>query len=157
MGSSLIKKIKHYDTLITTVLVILVSIVLVAFVYRKMYRLTEKNAWNRISATAEDVGSNFSETLQYQSLYLSDYAQIIIDNNIESPGELEAFAGKFFLSSGVFEVYLLLPDNRVIGEQGKLVFTERMDTFGRISKMGEHFSHFKQSDTMASSFYINHY
>lgn len=157
MGSSLIKKIKHYDTLITTVLVILVSIVLVAFVYRKMYRLTEKNAWNRISATAEDVGSNFSETLQYQSLYLSDYAQIIIDNNIESPGELEAFAGKFFLSSGVFEVYLLLPDNRVIGEQGKLVFTERMDTFGRISKMGEHFSHFKQADTMASSFYINHY
>lgn len=157
MSSSFFKKIKHYDTLIITVLVILVSIVLVAFVYGKMYRLTENNAWNRIAATAEDAGSNFSETLQYQSLYLSDYAQIIIDNDIESPQDLENFTRKFFLSSGVFEVYLLLPDNRVLGEQGKTLFTERMDTFGKISKMGEHFSHFKQSDTMFSNFYINHY
>ena len=157
MSSSFTKKIRHYDTLIITVLVILVSTVLVALVYQKMYRLTENNAWNRLEATAEDAGSTFSETLQYQSLYLSDYAQIIVDNHIESPEQLEAFAQKFFLPAGVFEVCILLPDNRVLGERGKTVYTEKHDTFSKISKMGEHFSHFKQSDLLASNFYINHY
>ena len=157
MSSSITKKIQHYDTLIISLLVIIVSVVLVAFVYGKMYRLTENNAWNRIESVTLDAGSNFSETLQYQSLYLSDYAQIIIDNNIESPEQLEAFANKFFLSSGVFEVYMLLPDNRVIGERGKTIYTEQMDVFSKISKQGEHFSHFRQNESLASNFYINHY
>lgn len=157
MNSTFAKKLKHYDSLIITILVIIVSIVLVAFVYGKMYRLTEYNSWLRLSSVAEEVGSNFSNNLQYQSLYLSDYAQIIRENKLNTKEELEDFARKLLLNAGVYEVYVLLPDNRVLGEKGKLIYNESPGAFGKISKKGEHYSDILHNYENPSSFLINHY
>ena len=122
-----------------------------------MYRLTEYNSWLRLSSVAEEVGSNFSNNLQYQSLYLSDYAQIIRENKLDTKEELEDFARKLLLNAGVYEVYVLLPDNRVLGEKGKLIYNESPGAFGKISKKGEHYSDILHNYENPSSFLINHY
>ena len=76
-------------------MVILITIILIAFVYGKIYRITENNSWEKLSTTAEDVGNQFSANLQYQTLYMNDYAKIIRKNNLQKKEELIEFAQKY--------------------------------------------------------------
>ena len=157
MGGSFSKKINHYNSLVITVLMIAISVSLVVFVYRRMYRLTENNSWIRLTTVAEDIGSNFSKNLQYQSLFLGEYAQIIKNNKVDTPEKLQDFYKSFMLSSGVYEIYILLPDNRVIGENGQILYKESNSMFNNVIKGGEHFSHLRRSIYDSSAFELHHY
>ncbi|WP_051537783.1 ATP-binding protein [Treponema sp. C6A8] len=156
MNLSFSKKIKQLGSLLSTIAIIIISIILVAFVYFRMYRLTEKNCLINLETTAEKVGNLFSSDIQYQSLFLHDYADLIIANKIDEKEEFINFMKNFTFSYNTYDVKMILPDGTIICRGGKTMQITDDQYFFRQAQKGESFSPIKPSFT-ESMVSIDHY
>ena len=150
------KKIKQLGSLVATITIIIISIILVAFVYVRMYRLTEKNCLLKLESVAKRVGNAFSADIQYQSLFFQDCADLITANRTRTREDLLKFMKSFTFSSHTYDINILLPDGTIVTNGGKTIKLSDPNYFQRFSSGGECFSEIKPS-FIDSATSIDHY
>ncbi|EID84466.1 His Kinase A (phosphoacceptor) domain-containing rptein [Treponema sp. JC4] len=156
MDLSFSKKIKQLGSLFSTIAIIIISITLISFVYFRMYFIVEKSCLSELKNVSERIGNSFSSDIQYQSLFLQDYADVIIANKLENKNQIINFMKNFKFSSNTYDVNIMLPDGTIVCRGGKTLKISDDTYYLRHSTQGENFSPIKPSftETIVS---IDHY
>lgn len=137
--------------------VLLITALLVGYVYVLLYRLTQKKCWENLRNSAETVSNEFSKNLQYQTLYLWDYTEVLRKNNLIHKEQLRDFMSRYVFSSDLYEIFMILPDSTVLSSRGEEYDASGEKLFQNESMQGDHFSGIEHDFFNPETSVIRHY
>jgi len=130
----------QYQVILATLLLIFISVFCISFVYKRMLNFTSEQCWKNLNESSHVVSEHFSNNLQYQSLMLQDYANIMRKNEIKTEQQIRDFKNNYILSSALYDLYIILPDSMILGPNGTEIDARSQKLFQKECSLGEHFS-----------------
>ena len=138
--SSSKKKFRHNNLLYITFLLLLITFIIVGFVYNRVYNLTLKNCWDGLFGAGETVDIQFSQIIQYQTLFMKENEKVFQRNKLTTKEQIIEYFEKYSFTDDLYELYIIFPDSSIHTSKGVILKCDDKNIFDRESKTGEHFS-----------------
>ena len=138
--SSSKKKFRHNNLLYVTFLLLVITFIIIVFVYKRIYSLSMRNCWNALFGAGETVEIQFSQNLQYQTLFLKEIEKVFQRNKLTTKSQIIDYCEKNYFSDDLYEIYIIFPDSSIYTSNGILLKSDDKNLFSREGNQGEHFS-----------------